>query len=624
MSSRKVSARFGPSEYGVSVIDRIKSYPLTAVLPLRANIDVSGVGTAVAYGGITGADLIESLIGSLVLVPGRSKDLRQVSNLIPSTSTISQLVAMGWASKQGQPSAFDLALNPFRLVKDSLMLYYVFGVGDLYEVLWRYLLIRLTDELRAIAGPNGVVAHYTPRQGRSVRCFIDFPQDWEINDAKNYIDNDERNSSIKTLLDELLDPKAVLKAMTHPHIARWSMEYDDPRQGYNRPSFFQPITYLSFSLRIPEALVTSIIKGAQAGTYRDPSVPLRYLRLRLPLLDILGEEVYEGLGQLGNRPYAAVVKGYCSMVLRYFHKNIDKSSNTASVRLRLSDLAHALAFALIEMGVHALSHCLMRYLAAATKVDQASMKEFVGIIYWPPPLSTGTGDDYYRGLIDGYIYRFHASPELGGAGAVAAVAGAILPRPYSHSSLKDVVSAPSLKDLIVYCGAHRSGDACYASWLGVRAVAKATLSGIKGSVRRNVVGCRGRAITLDKILEDAERLTETRFGLVNIRSPDDLVKKLYLPRERYRRVLVNKILKQIVRNILSGAGGVTKCKGRVKSAVRPYAPMLYEAAVPHCFDGCYNCVLVRNCGTRHPMTREWLVSKSMLKILLHYAAIPIP
>lgn len=186
------------------------------------------------------------------------------------------------------------------------------------------------------------------------------------------------------------------------------------------------------------------------------------------------------------------------------------------------------------------------------------------------------------------------------------------------------MSAPTLKDLIDHCGARKSGDSCYDSWLSVRAVARATMSGIAASLRRSVVRCGGVSIPLSSILRQAESLTEARFGLQPqaVKSSDDLVKRLYLPRERYRRVLVKKILRQIVTTQLPSSGSVSKCSKDVKSAVRPYAPMLYEAAVPHCFDGCYNCVLVRNCGTRHPMTKEWLVSKSMMKILLNYAAMP--
>ena len=629
MSGNNISIVYGKRQFGVSPVDKIKSYPLTATIPINAEIDTRPAFNQGTYANITNTNLLESLVGSLLLVNDLQGNWRQTPFLIPAASTISQL-------KSSSQDFFDLSSTPFRLTKEALMIYYVFATSNLYEVLWKYLLVRFGKEIYS-AAMNGEVSSYKSKDGTVVKCIAVLPSKSEIDEAELYLNSNQQARKIKDILDDDLDVKAILKASIHPHIARWSIIYDSPNKGYNRPYFLQPIGYLGFSLRIPGNLISSVSKDITLPGNGEnlTSVQLRFLQLRLPELDILDQEIFTVLASLNHLPFASILKGYCTMILKYFHKYITTASSSSTIRIIISDYVKALAYALIEMGIHGLSHCLMRYLASTVKVDEKTVREFVGILYRYPVVSTLSTssiiDDKFKGIIDGYIYRFPASPTLGHSGVVAAIAGAILPIPFSYSSLSGTLKLPYIQKIPEYCSISNP-DSCYTSWMKARTIAKSFITGASSSLGKYEIQCswNGRIIKtrLTSILDAIINITEQRFGLVNIGSPGDLSKRLYIPRDRYRRLLSKTILREAIVSLTSKQlGGIQnippktlrECKKRAMDTIKPYAPMLYEALVPYCFDGCFNCVLSKNCSTRHPLARGWIISKSMLKILIRYS-----
>ncbi|MFZ8794786.1 MAG: hypothetical protein ACO2O2_13015, partial [Acidilobaceae archaeon] len=54
----------------------------------------------------------------------------------------------------------------------------------------------------------------------------------------------------------------------------------------------------------------------------------------------------------------------------------------------------------------------------------------------------------------------------------------------------------------------------------------------------------------------------------------------------------------------------------LKQGLRPHLEAIYMASTPFCFDGCYNCVLVERSCLGNPLMREWVVSKSMARLIL--------
>jgi hypothetical protein len=54
----------------------------------------------------------------------------------------------------------------------------------------------------------------------------------------------------------------------------------------------------------------------------------------------------------------------------------------------------------------------------------------------------------------------------------------------------------------------------------------------------------------------------------------------------------------------------------LKQGLRPHREAIYMASTPFCFDGCYNCVLVEKSCLGNPLMREWVVSKSMARLIL--------
>ena len=595
----------------LSPLDKIRVYPLTAIFPLNARISLKDIIMNKIYGKVTGVDLIEATIGSLVLARDIGGLWRQIPFVVPNASTISEVLSV---SRRG--SRFDLASVPSRISLDAGLVYISFDLTRAYEKLWKCLAIRFSKNIsdKFIININ---------KNNRIECII----------IKEGVEKLLYDGSL-TCSDMIIDPKAIVKATVYPHISTWSVRIINLRQGYhNTLSFVQPIDYLMMDLKIKPEIIKSTVQEIVTHEH----VSLKFLRLRTRALSRFNDILFEELGPNVD-PFSTILRAYCRFIVERSQNYIKRASQTGSISLDVISYSQALAYALIEMGLHGISHAMMRYLAAKLKLDVSRLRELI-IVAVNVPSHVDNPDralNTYLGIIDGYIFRVQLSRSLlrdASAYSMFGVVGIILPRPYSRKLieaifLQDKKESNIHKDIINYINMmtnSRGINGCYNVWLSNKGIAEATFNRtINFLSGTRICTSTSSQLSLANLLDAIKNETETKFRILNIGSPDDLAKILYISRVDYRRILVRTILRRIIERELKRVGIKDtrihdQCYRRALNNIKPYVPIIYETSVPYCFDGCYNCVLLKDCGSKHPIIREWIVSKWAMKYLLGFS-----
>jgi len=622
---------------GLSKIDEVMVYPLVASVPVNARISPLKIQKSKVIMNLIRVDLLESLIGSLVLIKRPHGMYNQVSFLLPNTSTLSQFASKLRISNNTNES-FDLASNPFKITKGAAMIYMGIDLTSLYEVLWRYILLKFISDINSWVNGNEKILTEYSRGDDTIKCRLRAPPANKLKEIENEF-NEIINSTSAHFQNyyvnnrnNLFDVKALFKAFVYPHVSAWSVRVDT--KGTRRPRILingQPLSYLGFSLPLDKHIIGSIINNVDLNS---KGVFLRYLRLNSYILDIFVEEVFNALASYANRPYLALLISYCRTIMRAKFKRISEISRSRLVEVDLVALSHALSYSLLEMGLHGIAHCLKRYVSSLLKINERYVKEFLGIVYLlPNELDFGhtLWDDLYVGVAEGYIFRYPGDSNLAMSGRTfIGVSGAIVTEPFSYNSVSTLNDIKKLNNIMRFCD-FGNPDMCYSIWMNLSKVSRVPLLHTSRSLLNVTVPCNNKGhniyrLNVGRVFEKIIQETERRFELGHILKPDDLGDVIYLSRLDYRRILSKKLIKNIIKNYLNNyiasgrlsPEGLRLCSRNVKNHLKPYLPLLYESLVPHCFDGCYNCVIIKNCGTKHPIIREWVVSKSMTKLLLEY------
>jgi hypothetical protein len=99
----------------------------------------------------------------------------------------------------------------------------------------------------------------------------------------------------------------------------------------------------------------------------------------------------------------------------------------------------------------------------------------------------------------------------------------------------------------------------------------------------------------------------------------DKQQALSLPLSEFRRLLVPIITKAVAgSSATSSAEEISKLLHR---EIKHYLNAIYEYAVPFCFDGCHNCIMIdRGCGLRNPLLKEWTASRHIAARILESIA----
>jgi hypothetical protein len=73
------------------------------------------------------------------------------------------------------------------------------------------------------------------------------------------------------------------------------------------------------------------------------------------------------------------------------------------------------------------------------------------------------------------------------------------------------------------------------------------------------------------------------------------------------------IIRGIIKDI---ANRHQSSKSEVEQRLKSHLQAIYITSIPFCFDGCFNCVLLEKKCNSNPLTIDWLISKSIARLIL--------
>jgi hypothetical protein len=96
---------------------------------------------------------------------------------------------------------------------------------------------------------------------------------------------------------------------------------------------------------------------------------------------------------------------------------------------------------------------------------------------------------------------------------------------------------------------------------------------------------------------------------------------LSIPLSEFRRLLIckNGFIDMFVKDPRQGIpkDEIDETAKTLGKEIKSYLRAIYEAVLPFCFDGCFNCVLIdKGCSLRNPLLKEWVVSRFVAEKML--------
>lgn len=254
-------------------------------------------------------------------------------------------------------------------------------------------------------------------------------------------------------------------------------------------------------------------------------------------------------------------------------------------------LARRMTLMLLELGLHAISHLLLKYVFGLTKLHRKRLRELVILCIGKNCIDRGEISRYYWDVIaNGFIYKLTSTTDVN--------AGIIMIsdcRPYSYNMWKSMFESfgghDFMDDFIDFSfkqlGEDKDDDKCLRLW--------------QNEAKRLETRMRlyDSTVTLT-----ARRLLNNLFGL-----GDPSHGNIALPLLDVRPLLQRDVIPRIAKE-------VSKSESEVKQILKPHMEALYAMSVPFCFDGCYNCVVLDKGCNSNLLSKEWSVSKSMARLIL--------
>ncbi len=565
--------------YDAAPIKHIRTWPLIARVPMDIKIgDLSGISKNLT---LVEVILLEVLLGSSVMIRKRFKK-RQLPLLIP-VPLLSRLHKRSRSSSPGRPSHIRthlLALPSASYISVGGIMVIV-DLSDLFDKLSDYLIAKIgkARELLESFEEKLVI------QVNFKNCGIG--RDQHINDV-----------AIEAILKAITD-NFVLAGQTIdflPNIRRFEDEI--------RNKIRLPHRIVRLEVPIPSYNIgfsrLGLVNGS-SGKHAYVYVAYDVVRERTKYLEgilLKIRELREKISSSGNRD----LKGYdnISLLLAAFlsnvngriaeileEKKISINDRASLVSIDACILARRTALLLLEYGLHALSHLLLKYLHTALNVPKGRLRELVALSLGEEYKHAIDPPDYYMNVaINGFRYRLLSSIDPNSIKGVIMITS---DKPFTYklweSFMKSFIPNPEayLRDFIEYAfellGKDPGSDRCLNLW---------SVEADKMRVRLKLYD----AIVNNEIsnaMEDLENLILVEGD-----------RRMALP----------------LLEVRSLAGKHWKEKGRQLGTLKPYLDAIYVASVPFCFDGCYNCVLVEKECPGNPLSNEWTVSKSIARLIL--------
>jgi hypothetical protein len=539
-----------------TTVDDVGTWPVIASIPvnLKKKDEISKVLS------LLDAHLLEVLLGSIVYFEGkRYRKREQLPQLIP-TPLLSKL----HHTVQRQPR---LLPHPTALPSGSYIssggVMLEIDLDNLFDKLSEYLAIRLFKAFNLLSNTKFAGGIVVDRQCSDPSI--------EITDEKLSGSSINLDVSPEAILKVVLDRFLVanVKAITHGH--------EVALRGKLPHGIFR------INVPIPARSLGFYQLGVVDG---DVYVAYETMRRRTNYLKTLLSYVRELRGS--GFDYIDSILTSFLLVINDVVRNYGKR-----VSIEYCILARRMAVLLLEYGLHSLAHLLLRYLQGVLKAPRESLRELVVLSIGSNVEGKIRPSRYYTNVvIGGSRYRLLSSRISGVVGLIAVVDT----RPYTYRMWESIVRRSfDLKEFIDFAyrqlGRDVKSDECLRLWHEKSERVRAHL----GLSKLNI---GSTSITLLDVADDL------RTFMGGTRSHPGISLPL---------LEVRVIMEDVVRELASSHNVDVN---PLRQGLRPHLEAIYMASTPFCFDGCYNCVLVERSCLGNPLMREWVVSKSMARLIL--------
>jgi hypothetical protein len=393
-------------------------------------------------------------------------------------------------------------------------------------------------------------------------------------------------------------PEAILKALTN-NIILTRLE----QLFANANAFEGILSTIRDELRLPHKIVRlnipipiddTILKSlgiVPVGDQTDIYVAYEIVKNRVGYLKNLLLH-YGDLVKLAPKNYDTIdmlIAAFIYSLDQMIHSVLNKKhDNQGEVRLIIycDVLASRIALILIEMGLHAVLHLLLKYFRKFHSLREGNLREVIILSIGEERVNEARVARYYlNNLINGFLYRVVTSGDK--------IKGYMIildARPFSYASMASLLERLDLSDFIRFSwellGNKKEYDRCYNIW-------------------------REESSKIDYYLKlythNEKLLTEikdqiTEYGLGGYGN------KITIPMLDARPIIIDAI-KEVANKYQSN-------ENVVKQRLNPHFQAIYTTFMPFCFDGCFNCVLLeKNCNS-NPLTIDWSISKSIARLIL--------
>jgi hypothetical protein len=541
-----------------TTIDDVGTWPVIASIPV--NLKKDDISKVLS---LLDAHLLEVLLGSIVYFgEKRYRKREQLPQLIP-TPLLSKLHHM--VQRQSSLLPHPTALPSGSYISSGGVMLEI-DLSNLFDKLSEYLAIKLFKAFKLLSNSKfaGEIVIDRLCSDRSI----------EITDVKLSGSSIDLDVSPEAILKAVLDRFLVVnvKAVIRGHEDVLGKLRGKPPHGIFRINVPIPARSLGF-------YQLGMVDG-------DVYVAYETMRRRANYLKTLLSYVRELRGS-GFDYIDSILASFLLMINGEVRKFRER------VFIDYCILARRMAVLLLEYGLHSLAHLLLRYLQGVLKAPRESLRELVVLSIGSDVEGKIRPSGYYTNVvIGGSRYRLLSSRISGVVGLVAVVDT----RPYTYRMWESVVRRSfDLREFIDFVyrqlGRDVESDECLRLWRDKSERVRAHL----GLSRLNI---GSTSITLLDVADDL------RTFMGGARSHPGISLPLLEV-----RVIVEDVIEG-----LANRHGVNA--SLLKQGLKPHLEAIYMASTPFCFDGCYNCVLVEKSCLGNPLMREWVVSKSMARLIL--------
>jgi len=393
-------------------------------------------------------------------------------------------------------------------------------------------------------------------------------------------------------------PEAILKALTN-NIILTRLE----RLFANADAFEGILSTIRDELRLPHKIVRinipipiddTILKSlgiVPVGDQTDLYVAYEIVKNRVGYLKNLLLH-YGDLVKLAPTNYdtidmliAAFIYSLDQMISSVLDK---KHGNQGEVRLIINCkvLASRIALILIEMGLHAVLHLLLKYFRKFHSLREGSLREVIILSIGEGLVNeAGVARYYLNNLINGFLYRVVTSGDK-----IKGYMVILDARPFSYANMASLLKRLDLNDFIRFSwellGNKKEDDRCFNIW-------------------------REESSKIDYYLKlythNEKLLTEIKDQIMEY-GLGGYGNKITIPMLDARPIIVD-VIKEVANKYQSN-------ESEIKQRLNPHFQAIYATSMPFCFDGCFNCVLLeKNCNS-NPLTIDWSISKSIARLIL--------